>query len=86
MTQAPTRSREPLLIYIEANPLVYWMLQESHDDAIDGVRHHQRCHEEAQNLVSVAMQHRAPEEQIIVVTSQWALIEAHSILYKDALL
>jgi len=85
MPQMSVQPREPLLAYIEANPLVYWLLPESHNPGTDSRRWHMRCHQEAQSFVAVCSRYTTPAEQIIVITSQWALIETHSGLYRDAL-
>lgn len=85
MPQMSVQPREPLLAYIEANPLVYWMLPNLHNPGSRTRQFHRLCHQEAQNLISLFSRYTTPAERIIVVTSRWALVEAHSVLYKDAM-
>jgi predicted nucleic acid-binding protein len=85
MLQAPAQPRAPVLVYIDANLLFYWILPDSHDPSPGSRQSHRQYHQEAQQLALVFGRYMRPANQIQVVTSQWALIEVHSVLYKDFL-
>jgi len=69
-TSAP---RDPYLVYLDTTTLVDWLLPT------------ESRHPEAKALVEVFHRYQAPTYQIQAWTSQWALTEAHSVLYKKAL-
>ncbi len=85
ITTSRVQPREPLLVYIEANPLMYWMLPTSHDPNLQSQQSRLRLVQEAKDLFAVFNRHQGATDPIWVITSQWALTESHSILYQDAL-
>ena len=77
------RPKPPLLVYVEANILVFWILRSIHDPS--GRHHHSRCRQEANRLIQLCGRHTGQVNHITIVTSQWALTEVHSTMYSEAL-
>lgn len=84
MSKAAVQGKAPLLVYVDVNVLVFWILPQSH---LPGrhPRTHARSRKEVEKLFAVFKAHAGPRDNIQVITCQWSLIEAHSVLYKDAL-
>ena len=79
----PPQPQRPLLVYLDVNVLVFWILPQSH---LPGRRaHHANSREEVVKLFDVFKKHAGPASNIQVVTCQWSLMEAHSVLYLDTL-
>lgn len=61
------------------------MLPQSHDPRPRSRQSHRQYQSEAKKLFAIFANHQAPTDRIKVVTSQWALTEAHSVIYKNRL-
>lgn len=85
MAQTPAASRTPLLVYVDTNILVFWMLPTLHSPGRRNQAAHRVSHGETKRLISTFTTHRTPPGNLAMVTCQWALTEAHSVLYRDAL-
>lgn len=75
----------PLLIYLDANVLFYWMLPGSHSPDAHSRHWHAQCHQEMEDLVGVLNNYRGSDNRVTVIISQWSLTETHSVLYQDVL-
>ncbi len=84
MPTLPTQQRRPLHVYVDVDVLVFWILKRSH---LPGRRSasHKVSRKEVIRLFGVLQRHARPMGTIEVVTCQWSLIEAHSVLYRDTL-
>jgi hypothetical protein len=84
MSVLPTQPRRPLLVYVDVDVLFFWILPRSHLPGRSSGSH-RISRKEVLRLFGVLQRHAGPTDNIRVVTCQWSLVEAHSVLYRDAL-
>ena len=80
----PLQPKAPLLVYVDVDVLVFWILPQSHLPG-RGPATHAESRKEVTKLFDIFKRHTGPANNIEVITCQWSLIEAHSVLYRDAL-
>jgi len=83
MSMLPAQPQRPLLVYLDVNVLVFWILPQSHLPGRAAT--HADSREEVVKLFDIFKKHAGLASNIQVVTCPWSLIEAHSALYLDAL-
>jgi predicted nucleic acid-binding protein len=85
MTMPIPLTNDRLLIYLDANAVVAWMIPTLHNPSPPDQQNHIQAHQEMESFIKMASNHRATRPTLRVIMSRWALTEVHSVLYRDCL-